>query len=69
MERLISDNPAVYIIGLLSMIAVLLYKLNENSSTPKKNYRKVEAEYRNCRTCNSLVLLDATVCLNCDDEP
>jgi hypothetical protein len=69
MERFISDNPAVYIIGLLSMIAVLLYRLNENSSTPKKNYRKVEAEYINCFNCNARVELGATSCPVCDDEP
>jgi hypothetical protein len=63
------EKYAPYFAGLLTMIAFLLYRLNENSSTPKKNYRREQAEYRYCRTCNSRVLLDATLCLNCDDEP
>ena len=69
MERFISDNPVAYIIPFLAVIAVLLYRLNENSSTPKKNYRKVEAEYINCLNCNARVELDATSCPVCDDEP
>jgi hypothetical protein len=63
------EKYAPYFAGLFVMVIGLLYKLNENSSAPKKNYRREQAEYRNCRTCNSRVLLDATLCLNCDDEP
>jgi ribosomal protein L40E len=76
MERFISDNPAVYIVGLLTMIAALLYKINENTSKPKNSFNSQQNSVRKaqpdiskpaklCPNCSARIPREAHICIFC----